>query len=228
MPERYCERPGCGRPIPSRKRQDTRWCSRSCESKAHRLATKRAEFAAAHPEEMSSYQAHVRGGSESREDLSPAPEERAEWAERDAQLNKLLGVETQQREERRTRTGSWFSLKKLLSRNPGVEPPAITEARVERARAEQRATVQRLQSAPGRVQNRFDASTSGNVAQRGAESRKRNKVYATADPRPASQRDQYDFSNQTVDGGPFGRGRLSGQRPGHADYRWQMTDGWTY
>ena len=215
---------------------------------------KRAEFAAAHPEEMSNYLDAQRAGSESRADLRPEPEdprkysdfgelpgdyerdaeydrwaeERAEWQERDAALNKLLGVETQRQEERRTRTGSWFSLKRLLSRNPGVEPPAITEARVERARAEQRATVQRLQSAPGRVQNRFDASTSGNVAQRGAESRKRNKVYATADPRPASQRDQYDFSNQTVDGGPFGRGRLSGQRPGHADYRWQMTDGWTY
>jgi len=49
MPERICQRPGCGRPIPSRKRQDARWCSRSCESKARRPAKRKADFEAANP-----------------------------------------------------------------------------------------------------------------------------------------------------------------------------------
>jgi len=49
MPERTCQRPGCGRPIPSRKRQDARWCSRACESKARRAAGRKAGFIAANP-----------------------------------------------------------------------------------------------------------------------------------------------------------------------------------
>jgi hypothetical protein len=50
MPERICQRPGCGRSIPSRKRRDARWCSRSCESKARRQAARRAAFEAANPD----------------------------------------------------------------------------------------------------------------------------------------------------------------------------------
>jgi hypothetical protein len=50
LPERVCQRPGCGRVISSRKRRDTRWCSRSCESKARRAAKRRAAFKDAHPE----------------------------------------------------------------------------------------------------------------------------------------------------------------------------------
>ena len=38
MTGRPCQRPGCGNQIPARKRQDTRWCSRSCENKARRSA----------------------------------------------------------------------------------------------------------------------------------------------------------------------------------------------
>jgi hypothetical protein len=49
MAERVCQRPGCGRAIPSRKRRDTRWCSRSCESKARRAAARRAAFETPNP-----------------------------------------------------------------------------------------------------------------------------------------------------------------------------------
>lgn len=49
MPERVCQRPGCGRPIPPGKRRDARWCSRSCESKAQRTARRRQSFEAANP-----------------------------------------------------------------------------------------------------------------------------------------------------------------------------------
>jgi hypothetical protein len=49
MPERTCQRAGCGRVIPSRKRKDARWCSRSCESKARRQAARRAAFEASNP-----------------------------------------------------------------------------------------------------------------------------------------------------------------------------------
>jgi hypothetical protein len=47
MPERTCQRAGCGRQIPPRKRKDARWCSRSCESKARRAAARMARFEAA-------------------------------------------------------------------------------------------------------------------------------------------------------------------------------------
>jgi hypothetical protein len=50
MPERLCQLPGCGRAIPSRKRKDARWCSRSCESKARRQAARKARFEAANPQ----------------------------------------------------------------------------------------------------------------------------------------------------------------------------------
>jgi hypothetical protein len=49
MPEKTCQRPGCGRQIPSRKRKDARWCSRSCESKARRAAARKVRFEAANP-----------------------------------------------------------------------------------------------------------------------------------------------------------------------------------
>ena len=49
MSERTCQRPGCGRPIPGRRRKDTRWCGRACESRAHRAAKRRAAFEARDP-----------------------------------------------------------------------------------------------------------------------------------------------------------------------------------
>lgn len=49
MDVRVCQRPGCGRPIGTRRRRDARWCSRSCESKARRQAARKATFEAANP-----------------------------------------------------------------------------------------------------------------------------------------------------------------------------------
>ena len=49
MPERLCQRPGCGNAIPSHKRRDARWCSRRCESKARRAAARKARFEVANP-----------------------------------------------------------------------------------------------------------------------------------------------------------------------------------
>jgi hypothetical protein len=40
VPDRPCQRPGCGRHIPAYKRRHARWCSRSCENKARRTAAR--------------------------------------------------------------------------------------------------------------------------------------------------------------------------------------------
>jgi hypothetical protein len=50
-------------------------------------------------------------------------------------------------------------------------------------------------------------------------------MYATADPRPVSQREAFDFTAEQIDGAFFRAGSGSGHRSPHSDYTWNMMDG---
>ena len=65
------------------------------------------------------------------------------------------------------------------------------------------------------------------MAIRATESRRLNRHYATADPRPVPQQ-EFDFTAEQVTGDFYRQGRAAGQRSANVDYRWQMQDGFIY
>ena len=150
MPDRVCQRPGCGRAISSRRRKDTRWCSRSCESKAARAARRNAEFEAAHPgaaellraEDLSLDQLHARARPPARRAVDPVysdeldldddhPDDDGQGAGR-AYLNDA-GRAYKEADDIRARYEA--RIRPLLStqaRNGGVKLPAIARLEAER------------------------------------------------------------------------------------------------
>lgn len=159
MSERTCQRPGCGRAIPSRKRKDARWCSRSCESKARRAAARKARFEAAAellPTE-SQVELHDRTGRpdhwddletefsdefdllhEAQDDeagIVAADTEPDPWRERhdawEARMAHIEAVEAIQARYERVLA----PYRETMRRNPSVKPVAV--ARLEQARDEE-------------------------------------------------------------------------------------------
>jgi hypothetical protein len=141
--------------------------------------------------------------------------------EQDRRFNMLVRKD----EGRRTPRRSWFQLRQVYAANPGVELRKITEERVQRHKADQAAIQKRLRNSPRQPQDRHNAVTKDVVASRATESRRLNHHYASADPRPAWQREEFSFQAESVDGGPYRAGRPAGQRSATADYRWNMQDG---
>ena len=145
--------------------------------------------------------------------------------ERDARFHEMVQEDAGQRKPR----WSWSDLKQVYSANPGIELPAITKERTERYKADQAAIQRRLRNSPRQPQDRHNAVTRDVVASRATESRRLNHHYASADPRPVWQRQEFDFTAESVNGGPFRSGRPSGQRSQHSDYAWDLgTTGFVY
>jgi hypothetical protein len=120
---------------------------------------------------------------------------------------------------------AWRRWRAHTRRNPGVEPLEQTQDRIARQRAAYDASMSRIDArVDGRVQDRFDPRTASNPGRNGAASRKLNAAYAEQPPAWATS--EFDFTNETTGGGPFTRGRPSGQRSRTADYAWRMRDGW--
>lgn len=238
MPDRTCQRPGCGKPIPSRKRRDARWCSRSCENKARRAATMLgiplADFAMSGellPEEATLTEQYERGrehraaqdpGEDLREfsDFGMIP---GDGDEQTTRFNQMIEADAARRVPRRP----WAALRRMYAANPGIELPDITSERVERYRAEQAAIKARHKANPGQPQDRHNPVTRATVATRATESRRLNKHYSTSDPRPPAQRQAYSWDEaEQATWDAYRGGRARGQQSRHADVAWSMRDGW--
>jgi hypothetical protein len=145
--------------------------------------------------------------------------------EEDARFNAMI----RQDEDRRTpRRRSWFDLRQVYNSNPGVELSEITQERIERHKAEQAAIQARLRSSKGQPQDRYNDVTKDVVATKGTESRQRNRVFANADPRPQSYRQEFSFEAESVDGSFYRQGRASGHRARYSDYAWRMDGGFIH
>lgn len=235
MPDRICQRPGCGRAIPSNKRKDARWCSRKCEGRARRAAEKKAAYEVEYgPLPSNSYEQDVEDRSlaadDDLDDEHPAAHRPRKWVEDDERFAALIagdeGTVRNHHTPRRMPLDAWRRWRAESKRNPGVEPPEQTADRVARQRAAYDASMSRIdRSTAGRVQDRHDPRTAPNVAGNAIKSRALNAHYVEQPPIPSPG---WDFTNETVDGGPYRSGRASGRRSGHADYRWELPDGFTF
>jgi hypothetical protein len=138
----------------------------------------------------------------------------------------IAGEDIPGRGTRSTTPGDlWKRAREFARRNPGVESAELTQHRIARQWAAYDASMARLDSyTAGRVQDRHDPRTASNPGRNGAASRRLNQRYTEMPP--AWTTAEFDFTNETTDGGPFTRGRPSGQRSRHADYAWNMRDGW--
>lgn len=247
MPDRPCQRPGCGNQIPSRKRQDARWCSRKCEGRATRAAKRMGIGLADYVkgvsyspvEDRSLAELHGKAGPPSWRDdprnfsdygdlpgdaeLAAEFDDEHQGDERGQHFHEMVQADAAQRKPR----WSWFDLRQRYNQNPGIELPSITRERTERYRTDQAAIQRRLRTSTGQPQDRHNAVTRDVVASRATESRRLNHHYATADPRPVPQQ-EFDFTAESFNGGPFRQGRPSGQRSANADYRWRMEDGFRF
>jgi hypothetical protein len=240
MSERPCQRPGCGNPIRSSRRRDTRWCSRSCEGKARRAANQKADFedkygavAELLPVEDQSlaelyerarpprHRADLDAGrmdhelsefSEHDDDhLDDEDDEVPQWADQD--------------ETQLTPRGTWKRWRSYGKRH-GTEHPERAKERIERQHAEQADRMARIDASTARrVQDRFDPRTASNVASSARRSRALNAGRLDRPPMPAPT---FDFQGESVGGGPYGYGRASGQRLGRTGYAWNMEDGFRH
>lgn len=241
MPERTCQRPGCGRAIPSRKRKDARWCSRSCESKARRAAARKVRFEAANPgaaellgaEDRSLIDLYERARDDEHDvgldDEHRAPYRPQKWVEDDGRFAAMLaddeGTVRSHQTPRSAPLDAWRRWRAAGRQNPGVEPREQQQDRIARQKAARDASMSRIDArVDGRVQDRFDPRTAPNPGRNGAASRRLNAAYVEQPPAWATS--EFDFTNETIDGGPFTRGRPAGQRNRSADYAWRMRDGW--
>ena len=227
VPERTCQRAGCGRPIPSVKRRDARWCSRSCESKARRAALRQAAFAFDSEAQRSSYEEAKRVASGHREfgdvpgDFELAAElDDDDWADRNEHFARLV----QAGEHERTPRETWKRWRSYARRNPGVEHPEQTQDRLARHHAAEAARMARIDAGTaGRIQNRYDPRTATSVAASANASRRLNRVHAE----PPVSSPAFDFRGESWNGGPFRQGRPAGQSRRRPD-AWAMEDGFTW
>jgi hypothetical protein len=141
-----------------------------------------------------------------------------------ARVHALLRQDAARRVPRRP----WAALKQAYSANPGVELADITEERAERHQAQQSAVKARLRSSTTQPQDRHNPVTRDAVATRANGSRRLNRVYATADPRPPAQRQEFAFEAEQVTGSFYRGGRAQGQQSRHSGYAWNMDDGFRY
>jgi hypothetical protein len=108
-------------------------------------------------------------------------------------------------------------------RRHGTEHPEATADRIERHRAAEAAKAARIDSSTGgRVQDRFDTRTAANVADNAMKSRRLNASHTDQPPLVSPA---FSFEAEQVTGDFYRQGRPSGQRSRHADYAWQMQDG---
>jgi len=238
---RACEH--CGGPVPKR-RKDARFCSTSHRVMASRKRKHEREIheslvtrgltdqtltglhdRARPPQRRDADPREYSDFGEVPGDLELAAEIDAGYDdEQTARFRQLVREDSGQRKPR----SSWADLKRRYAANPGVELAGITRERAGRYRAEQAAVQRRLRDSDRQPQDRHNRATQNAVASRGTESRRLNRMYSTADPRPASQREEFSFTGESFDGGPFRSGRPAGQRATHADYAWRMTDGFRF
>lgn len=146
--------------------------------------------------------------------------------ERDAQFHAMAQVDAAEQTPRR----NWFGLKRQYSRNPGVELPEIAQERIDRYADEQAAIKDRLRGGTGQPQDRFNPDITKNVvADKGRASRQQNKVFTTADPRPQSQREAYNFEEaEQLNGSFYRQARGGGQRAQYSDYAWNLEDAFRF
>lgn len=236
MSERYCQRPGCGRPIPSLKRRDARWCSRSCEGKARRAARRKADFEAAHGVVAELLPVEDRSLAELHQNATPpqhradieaghADDDLAEFSDEydedqdDDEVPEWSGLDSVHYAPRDT----WRRWRTFAKRH-NSEHPAQTADRIARRKAAEAASAARRDAATaGRVQDRWDSRTAGNVAENGAQSRRLNVRHTEQPPVPAQA---FDFTNESVSGGPYRSGRAAGHWGRYGGSAWVMQDGW--
>ena len=223
----------CGEPIPDR-RKDARYCSTSHRVMASRRRKRQAEIHGG---------LVARGGQEftdqSRPDHWGDPETEFDddqddehqddrpqkWIEDDERFAATIAGDdpaVRNRSPRRAPIDSWRRWRGYGNRH-GTEHPEQTADRIARQRAAYDASMSRIDSyTAGRVQDRHDPRTAANPGRNGAASRRLNQRYAEQPPSWAAS--AFDFTNETIDGGPFTRGRPFGRRSRHADYRWAGLD----
>jgi hypothetical protein len=156
--------------------------------------------------------------------VEPEPE----WVQQDKRFHSMLQDDAARRTPRRTPRAPWFDLKRFYNRNPGVEKADITQERADRYKSEQAAIQARLRNSKGQPQDRFNDVTKDVVAIRSARSRRLNRVFATADPRPMSQRQEFSFEAEQTTWDAYRGGRAPGQRGRYSDYAWNMGDGFRF
>jgi hypothetical protein len=232
--ERTCQRPGCDRAIPLRKRKDARWCSRSCEAKAQRAAMRRAAFEDEHGP-VPSYDAEpgrVGSGVLANESLTElharaarppsAPElavpghGESDYAE-DTRFSEMAG----QAVARPTPPGimrEW----RAYGRRHGTEHPEQSWDRVQRQQAQ--ADANRARDAhlvPHMAEDCFDRRTVGNVGRRGQESRRLNAGHQELG---AFDAQEWDVP-EVIHYGAY-TGMVRAPAAGHdSDHAWNMKDG---
>ena len=224
-PTPRCANPACGHPfLPEQDAQ--KYCSARCREAAkkrrQRFRLRRGELPG--PQGTSVMRDDPRQYSDFGElpddfELAAGIDDEDQDDEQTARFHALVEEDA----ERKPRW-SWSGLKQVYNRNPGVELPDITTERTERYRVEQAAIQRRLRNTPRQPQDRFNGVTNDVVATKGTESRRLNRRYATADPRPVPQQ-QFSFEAEQINGSFYRGGRPSGQRSRHSDYAWQMEDG---
>jgi hypothetical protein len=158
-----------------------------------RLEEAKASYSAVHPD-VSLAELHDRATAPAHWDIDQddAGHLDGDYAAQDKRIHELLGVDDEGAPARASRR-SWPDLKRLYSRNPGVEQAGITSERTERYEAEQRAIQARLLASAGQPENRFNGATRGAVGSRGAESRQLNRRPSASIPAP-SVGQRYVFS----------------------------------
>jgi hypothetical protein len=143
-----------------------------------------------------------------------------EW-EHDRHFARVV-QEGQEGQEQRTPRETWRKWR-AYGRRHVTEDPEQTQDRIHRHQAAEAARMARIDRATaGRIQDRFDGRTASSVASNANRSRALNMRHAE---QPPVMSPRFDFQAESVNGGPYRSGRASGQRSGHADYSWNMSDG---
>jgi hypothetical protein len=229
---RSCEH--CGGPIPKR-RTDARFCSTSHRVMASRKRKREREVreslvtrgltdqSLAELHDRARPPQHWSDDPRVFSDYGDVPgdvELAAEIDEQDKHFHALVQADAD-----RTPRETWKRWR-AHGRRYGTEHPAQTADRIERHRAAEAARMARIdQGTAGRIQDRFDARTSGNLAANANASRRLNARYT--DQPPVMGRG-FDFTGESFDGGPYRSGRPAGQRRTSSDYAWRMEDGFRF
>jgi hypothetical protein len=115
---------------------------------------------------------------------------------------------------------------RAYARRHGTEDPERTADRIQRYMAAEAARMAKIDdNTDGRVQDRFDSRTSGNVASNARQSRAINARHVD---QPPVSTPSFDFRGRSFDGDPYRHSRAPRLRQVHAQYAWNMEDGFRF
>jgi hypothetical protein len=219
----------CNRVLVGR-RADATWCSARCrmrwKRKQGRLREARDSYSAVHPDvsltelhERARPPQHWAGDPREYSDYGLIPGDAELADEIDAGVHDDDTDPEWAGHDARTPRETWRKWRAYGKRH-GTEDPEQTADRVARHQAAEAAQKARIDAGTaGRIQDRYDRRTAGNIASNANASRRLNARHAE---QPPVMSPRFDFQAEQITGDFYRGGRPSGQRSRTADYAWDL------